>query len=123
LFPQIGFDLVEGTQDRVTVVKVLDHKYDHDITVNIQYDRGLEPTAAFEAGLPQGGAFLQQHVVALNFYPDLKLIKAAKLKKVDFIFIVDRSGSNNFSFKIVLGHFDNFVLQYIRVIFIQPQKI
>ena len=54
----------------------------------------MAPVAVFAPGRSEEDAgFLRQHVMALNFFPDLSAIKGAKLKKAEFVFIVDRSGS------------------------------
>ena len=54
----------------------------------------MAPVAVFAPGHSDAAAgFLRQHVISLNFFPDLSAIKGAKLKKAEFVFIVDRSGS------------------------------
>ena len=56
----------------------------------------MEPVAVVAPGRKDAidaASFLRQSVVALNFFPDLASIKGAKLKKAEFVFIVDRSGS------------------------------
>ena len=86
--------LAADSSQQVTTVKIADHKFDHDLRVKITYDRQMAPVAVFAPGRSEEDAgFLRQHVIALNFFPDLSAIKGAELKKAEFVFIVDRSGS------------------------------
>jgi len=92
---EVGFSSGASSK-QITTVRIVDHKFDHDLRVKITYDRQMEPVAVVAPGRKDAidaASFLRQSVVALNFFPDLASIKGAKLKKAEFVFIVDRSGS------------------------------
>ena len=92
---QVGVTPSPDGSKKLTTVKIAEHKFDHDLRLKITYDRQMEPVAVFAPGRRDDEAtgFLRQHVVSLNFFPDLSAIKGAKLKKAEFVFIVDRSES------------------------------
>ena len=90
---KVGLADGEDGGSKATTVQIANHKFDHDLRVKICYDRQMAPVAILSAGRRRRRGFLQRDVVALNFFPDLGAIKGAKLKKAEFIFIVDRSGT------------------------------
>ena len=91
---KVGQSSITGSEKKITTVKIGEHKFDHDIRVKIVYDRQMAPVAVVAPGRADADAgFLRQDVVALNFFPDLDNVKGAKLKKAEFVFVVDRSGS------------------------------
>jgi hypothetical protein len=62
--------------------KLIDHNFNHELSVEIVYQRSEKPFGAFEAGDPAKQAFLQQHVAMVSFFPTLtqaKLIRTWSL--------------------------------------------
>ena len=91
---KVSYSSINGSKKQIRAVEITEHEFDHDIRVKIVYERQMAPVAVVAPGCANADAgFLRQHIVALNFFPDLGTIKGATLKKAEFVFVVDRSGS------------------------------
>ncbi|XP_077334603.1 von Willebrand factor A domain-containing protein 5A-like [Lithobates pipiens] len=70
------------------------HKFDRDVEILVYYNEVNRPSVTLESGLPDAaeGSFMAYPVAMLNFYPSFPKTQEQS-KCVEFIYVVDRSGS------------------------------
>ncbi|XP_052281441.1 von Willebrand factor A domain-containing protein 5A-like isoform X2 [Dreissena polymorpha] len=68
-------------------------KFDHDLTLYIEYSEPFQPQVVLENGDPDREGLLKEDLLMVSFHPDLKQVSMSN--SGEYIFIIDRSGSMN----------------------------
>ncbi|XP_052281439.1 von Willebrand factor A domain-containing protein 5A-like isoform X2 [Dreissena polymorpha] len=68
-------------------------KFDHDLTLYIEYSEPFQPQVVFENGDKDSEGLLKEDLLMVSFHPDLKQVSMSN--SGEYIFIIDRSGSMN----------------------------
>ncbi|XP_052237802.1 von Willebrand factor A domain-containing protein 5A-like [Dreissena polymorpha] len=66
-------------------------KFDHDLTLYIEYSEPFQPQVVLENGDPGREGLLKEDLLMVSFHPDLKQVSMSN--SGEYIFIIDRSGS------------------------------
>ncbi|KAL3888491.1 hypothetical protein ACJMK2_000858, partial [Sinanodonta woodiana] len=75
----------------VSLAEDFTFKFDHDISVVIQYEESYLPHAILERGSPNKNGFLQQDILMINYFPEL--LPSPEFECGEFIFLINTSGS------------------------------
>ncbi|XP_069106663.1 von Willebrand factor A domain-containing protein 5A-like isoform X2 [Argopecten irradians] len=66
-------------------------KFDHDLSLTLEYEDVFQPTIILEKGQDDKEGFLKSDVVMIDFLPDLRSVP--ELTEAEFVFVIDCSGS------------------------------
>ncbi|XP_060064465.1 von Willebrand factor A domain-containing protein 5A-like [Ylistrum balloti] len=75
----------------VTLADASKLKFDHDLSLTLEYEDVFQPTIILEKGKQDQEGFLKSDVVMVDFLPDLRSVP--ELTEVEFVFVIDCSGS------------------------------
>ncbi|XP_069107146.1 von Willebrand factor A domain-containing protein 5A-like [Argopecten irradians] len=85
-------DLAEDKKSaNVTLDDATKFKFDHDLSLTLEYEDVFQPTVILEKGQNSKEGFLKSDVVMMDFLPDLRSVP--EMTEAEFVFVIDCSGS------------------------------
>ncbi|XP_069106657.1 von Willebrand factor A domain-containing protein 5A-like isoform X2 [Argopecten irradians] len=85
-------DLAEDKKSaNVTLDDTTKFKFDHDLSLTLEYEDVFQPTVILEKGQNSKEGFLKSDVVMMDFLPDLRSVP--ELIEAEFVFVIDCSAS------------------------------
>ncbi|XP_069107148.1 von Willebrand factor A domain-containing protein 5A-like isoform X2 [Argopecten irradians] len=95
IVPKMDMLKVELAEDKKSANVTLDDatkfKFDHDLSLTLEYEDVFQPTVILEKGQNSKEGFLKSDVVMMDFLPDLRSVP--ELTEAEFVFVIDCSGS------------------------------
>ncbi|XP_069106655.1 von Willebrand factor A domain-containing protein 5A-like isoform X2 [Argopecten irradians] len=95
IVPKMDMLKVDLAEDKKTANVTLDDatkfKFDHDLSLTLEYEDVFQPTVILEKGQNSKEGFLKSDVVMMDFLPDLRSVP--ELTEAEFVFVIDCSAS------------------------------
>ncbi|XP_069107151.1 von Willebrand factor A domain-containing protein 5A-like isoform X1 [Argopecten irradians] len=95
IVPKMDMLKVELAEDKKSANVTLDDatkfKFDHDLSLTLEYEDVFQPTVILEKGQNSKEGFLKSDVVMMDFLPDLRSVPG--LTEAEFVFVIDCSAS------------------------------
>ncbi|XP_069107143.1 von Willebrand factor A domain-containing protein 5A-like isoform X2 [Argopecten irradians] len=95
IVPKMDMLKVDFAEDKKSANVTLDDatkfKFDHDLSLTLEYEDVFQPTVILEKGQNSKEGFLKSDVVMMDFLPDLRSVP--ELTEAEFVFVIDCSGS------------------------------
>ncbi|XP_069106666.1 von Willebrand factor A domain-containing protein 5A-like isoform X2 [Argopecten irradians] len=95
IVPKMDMLKVDLADDKKSANVTLDDatkfKFDHDLSLTLEYEDVFQPTVILEKGQNSKEGFLKSDVVMMDFLPDLRSVP--ELTEAEFVFVIDCSGS------------------------------